>query len=126
MANYSKPMVTVDQGLAEGVYASSGCYDVNAYIHQRPENGRDDYRIQVKGKHAAKDGHTTNEQTLTLSFNQVVTYSSSQGTLVGAASGTTITIKYSYWNNANDNIGLGDIVVTSGEGLQITGWSLTD
>ena len=30
MVKYSKPMVTVDQGLAEGVYAASGtgCYTV--------------------------------------------------------------------------------------------------
>lgn len=35
MEKYSKPMVTVDQGLAEGVYAASGagCYEASAYIH---------------------------------------------------------------------------------------------
>ena len=41
MVKYSKPMVIVDQGLAEGVYADSGagCYEASAYIHQRPETG---------------------------------------------------------------------------------------
>lgn len=38
MVKYSKPMVIVDQGLAEGVYAASGtgCYTVTAKIHQTP------------------------------------------------------------------------------------------
>ena len=55
MKKYSKPVVSVDNGLAEGVYAASGagCYDASAYIHQTPETGRGDYRIQVNGKHNA-------------------------------------------------------------------------
>ena len=48
MVKYSKPMVTVDQGLAEGVYAASGCYTASAYIHQTPHTGRGDYRITGK------------------------------------------------------------------------------
>ena len=114
MANYSKPMVTVDQGLAESVYAASGCYTASAYIHQTPQTGRGDYRIQVNG------------QLLTISFNQTVTYSGSNGTLVGANTGTTLTIRYTYHNNENDNIGLGDLIVTSDAGLAITGVSITD
>lgn len=42
--NYTKPIVTIDSGMAEGVYAASGCYTASAYIHQTPENGRGDYR----------------------------------------------------------------------------------
>ena len=70
MEKYSKPMVTVDQGLAEGVYADSGagCYKASAYIHQTPGIGRGDYRIQVNGQHHAD--HTKEAQTLTISFNQ--------------------------------------------------------
>ena len=47
MVKYSKPMVIVDQGLAEGVYAASGagCYKASADIHQKPDIGRGDYRI---------------------------------------------------------------------------------
>lgn len=126
MEKYSKPMVTVDQGLAEGVYAASGagCYEASAYIHQTPDIGRGDYRIQVNGKHNAD--HTKEAQTLTISFNQPVTYSSSNGTLAGATTGTTLTINYTYHQNPNDNIGLGDLVVTSDAGLAITGVSITD
>lgn len=126
MVKYSKPMVTVDQGLAEGVYAASGtgCYTVTAKIHQTPQIGRGDYRIQVDGQHHAD--HTKEAQTLTISFNQPVTYSSSSGTLAGAATGTTLTINYTYHQNPNDNIGLGDLVVVSDLGLSITGISITD
>lgn len=65
MANYSKPMVTVDQGLAESVYAASGCYTASAYIHQTPQTGRGDYRIQVNGQHKAD--HKNDAQLLTIS-----------------------------------------------------------
>ena len=53
MSKYVKPVISLDEGMAEGVYAASGCYTASAYIHQTPENGRGDYRIQVNGKHNA-------------------------------------------------------------------------
>ena len=53
MMNYSRPVISIDSGLAEGVYMASGCYEASAYIHQTPETGRGDYRIQVNGKHNA-------------------------------------------------------------------------
>ena len=126
MKIYEKPVVSVDNGLAEGVYAASGagCYTATASIHQKPETGRGDYRIQVDGHH--QSDHTKEAQTLTISFNQSVTYLSSNGTLAGAGTGTTLTINYTYHQNPNDNIGLGDLVVTSDPGLSITGVSITD
>lgn len=126
MSNYSKPMVTVDQGLAEGIYAASGagCYDASAYIHQTPETGRGDYRIQVNGKHHAD--HTKEAQTLTISFNQNVTYVSGGAGLIGGNGTPTLTIKLAYHQNPTDNIGFGDLVVTSDAGLTITGCSITD
>ena len=60
------------------------------------------------------------------SFNQNVTYSSSNGTLASAETGTTLVINYTYHQNPTDNIGLGDVVVTSEPGLAITGVSITD
>lgn len=124
MKKYSKPVVSVDNGLAEGVYAASGCYTVSASIHQTPEVGRNDYRIQVDGHHQAD--HTCDAQTLTISFNQDVTYVSSNGTLASGKTGRTLVINYTYHNNQSDNIGLGDLVVTSEAGLTITGAKLTD
>ena len=86
--NYTKPIVTIDSGMAEGVYAASGCYTASAYIHQTPENGRGDYRIQVNGKHNAD--HTKEAQVLTISFNQNVTYVSGGAGLISGNETTTL------------------------------------
>ncbi len=129
---YERPVVLVNEELAEGVYAASGsvagggddCYTVTARIHQTPETGRGDFRIQVDAKHAAGDGHHSGKQTLILYFNQAVEYSLSNGTLSGGNNTSTISIDYAYHNNGNDNIGLGDVIVESGEGLAVTGAEL--
>lgn len=134
MKKYEKPLLAANEGLAEGVYAASGdagsgnnddCYRVTASIHQKPETGRNDYRIQVDGAHAAADGHHSGEQHLFLSFNQSVTYSSSNGELVSGDGTSCIEIKYNYHNNGNDNIGLGDVVVKSEAGLSVAKAVLT-
>lgn len=129
MVKYSKPMVTVDQGLAEGVYAASGagCYTASAYIHQTNETGRHDYRIQVNGQHHAD--HTKKAQILTISFNLPVTYVSCNGNGASLQSGdgtNTLVINLGYQQNPTDNIGFGDLVVTADSGLAITGVSITD
>lgn len=125
MKDYEKPILVHNDEAFEGVYAASGagadCYKVTPRIHQRPETGRGDYRIQVDGVHAAGDGHHSGEQVLTLIFNQPVEYSSSNGTLVSGSGTASIDIKYHYHNNAYDNIGLGDVVVISDAGLEATG-----
>lgn len=130
MKNYIKPIVLANEALSEGVYAASGmasgndCYTVTAYIHQTPETGRDDYRIQVNAVHTAGDGHHSGKQTLVLYFNQAVTYSWSNGSLSGGDGTSSISIDYDYHNNGNDNIGLGDVIVESNVGLAITGTEL--
>lgn len=129
MKKYSKPVVSVDNGLAEGVYAASGagCYTADAYIQQTPQTGRGDYRIQVKGQHHAD--HTKTAQILTISFNQPVTYKSCNGNGASIASGNgsnTLVINLKYYQNPTDNIGFGDLVVESEPGLAITGISITD
>ena len=129
MKQYSKPVVSVDNGLAEGVYAASGagCYSASAYIHQTPQTGRGDYRIQVDGDHHAD--HTKTAQILTISFNQPVTYKYCNGNGASLASGngsTTLVINLGYYQNPTDHIGIGDFVVESESGLAITGVSITD
>lgn len=123
---YEKPIVVENEEISEGVYAASGsvgdnCYTVTTNIHQKPEIGRGDYRIQVNGAHAATDGHHSGEQVLTLHFNQPVTYSGSNGQYVSGSGTNTIKIKYNYHNNGGDNIGLGDVIVVSNVGLIVTG-----
>lgn len=126
MKQYSKPIVSIDNGLAEGVYAASGagCYEASAYIHQTPQTGRGDYRIQVNGRHNAD--HTKESQVLTISFNQNVTYVSGGAGLISGDGTPTLTIRLSYHQNPTDNIGLGDLVVTSDAGLSIAGVSISD
>ncbi len=127
MSNYSKPVISIDDGMAEGVYtASGGCYTAKAYITQSPETGRPNYVIHVDGHHSASADHTNDAQVLTISFNQNVTYVSSQGGLISGNGTTTLKVRYSYHQNPNDNIGLGDLVVTSDSGLAIAGVSITD
>lgn len=131
MKRYEKPIITIDTTVAEGVYAASGssgsgCYEVTTNIHQKPEEGRGDYRIQVNGVHKAD--HTKEAQTLTLVFNQSnVEYSSSSGTLA-SQTGNTISINYTYHQNPSDNIGLGDVVVIAEANpeLVITSATITD
>lgn len=124
MKKYSKPTIFVNDEDSEGVYAASGCYSITVNIHQKPQNGRGDYRIQVNGIHAAD--HTCNKQTLTISFNMPVVYKSSGGIIQGSTTGTTLVIQYGYWQNKNDNIGLGDLIVEADQGLQVTSVALTD
>lgn len=133
MTLYEKPIVLENEDLAEGVYAASGavnsagsdCYTATARIHQQPETGRGDFRIQVDGRHAAADNHHSGEQVLILSFNKPVDYVSSNGTLVSGSGTSSISIEYNYHNNAYDNIGLGDVVVTADAGLAVTGAVIT-
>ena len=80
MRKYVKPIAVVNSNLAEGVYAASGdCYTVSANITQTPAEGRQYYVIHMDGSHAATDGHHSTQQMLTLTFNQPVTYVSSNG-----------------------------------------------
>lgn len=124
MKQYQKPMMIASEETMEGVYAASGCYAPHAYIHQRPETGRGDYRIQVDAVHNAN--HTCDKQYLTLVFNKEVRYVSSNGTLSGSGVGVSIRIKYGYWQNQNDNVGLGDVVVEADDGLSIMSVVLSD
>lgn len=113
--------------LAEGVYAASGCYTANAYIRQTPEIGRLDYRIQINGTH--KSDHTKDAQIMTISFNQPVNYVGfyANGASLVSGNGTnTLVISLSYHQNPSDNIGAGDLVVTSEAGLSISSISITD
>lgn len=123
---YQKPVFYKTEDLSEGVYAASGsgCYTTTARIHQTPQTGRGDYRIQVDGKHHAD--HTRETQWLHISFNQPVKYSSSNGTLKSGDGTSALVIEYHYHQNPTDNIGLGDLVVTSDPGLAIVGASITD
>ncbi len=131
MKNYEKPIILRSDELAEGIYLASGvgpgggstggtdCYTVSGEIKQTPQQGRENYCIQFDAVHAA-DHHSTG-QVLVVSFNQPVTYVSSKGTLSGGDGTSTLRIDYSYHSNFEENVGLGDVYVSAGDGLALTG-----
>ena len=127
MNNYIKPIVIKDDNFAESVYMASGdaCFSVQAKIHQRPEIGRGDFRIQIDAVHSAVDGHHSGEQILTIAFNTPVSYKSSNGTLIGGDGTSVLKILYNYHGNKKENIGLGDIVVEANSDLAVT-WCALD
>lgn len=125
MKNYVRPVALVNEELAEGVYAASGdCYTFTANIHQTPQDGRGDYRIQLNGVHDAADGHHSNSCRVEIDFNIPIQYvSSGAGAYYGDGT-TRLVLDYNnsggnYHNNARDNIGLGDLVVTADLGLAV-------
>jgi len=127
MRNYIKPVAINNEELAEGVYAASGtpgCYTVTSNIHQGPQTGRGDFRIQINGVHKAD--HTKETQWLHITFNMPVVYKSSNGTLESGDGTNTLCIKYTYHQNPIDNIGLGDLIVESGVGLAVISLRITD
>lgn len=122
MKKYTKPVISIDSGLAEGVYAASGCYTVNAKIVQHIEHEKK-YVIQVNAHHDAD--HTRDTQILVISFNQNVTHLNG-GTLISGNGTSTLTVQYNYHQNPSDNIGLGDFTVSSDSGLAIVSVSISD
>lgn len=123
MKKYEKPIVAII-GQSEGIYIASGCYATTATIHQRPETGRGDYRIQINGVH--KSDHTKESQILTISFNMPVEYVNSNESLISGNGSTVLQIKLNYHQNPNDNMGMGDLIVKADSGLSIVGVNITD
>ena len=123
-------MIKMVDDLAEGVYMASGdadadCFDVTAYIHQTPETGRGDYRIQVNARHDG-DHNSDYHQQLVISFNLPVQYVSSNGKLVSGDGTNELHIDVAYWQNHTDNIGMGDVIVTADAGLAISNVYMLD
>ncbi|MBQ7565335.1 MAG: InlB B-repeat-containing protein [Lachnospiraceae bacterium] len=107
--------------------STGSCYTATARIHQTPETGREDYRIQVDAIHGGD--HTTDLQTVKIAFNQPVQWVScnAQGAALVSGSGTNqLTFTTTYHQNPTDRIGFGDLVVTSDGGLAVTDIEVTD
>ncbi len=125
MKNYEKPMVMVNESVAEGVYAASGnCYSVSASMTQTPEEGRWSYTIQFDAVHSSS--HHSSAQTVQIQFNQPVTYSSSDGNCISGDGTNTLKVAFSYHANNSENHGLGNLVVTSDDGLAINSVQMID
>jgi hypothetical protein len=117
MESYVKPMILPNEEVAEGVFAASGsCYTASGYIAQFPQDGgAGRYVCQLNGTHSSE--HTNDAQTVTVTFNQPVTYLSSAGTYISGSGTNTIQLGYTYHQNPNDQIGLGNLEIESEAGL---------
>lgn len=106
---YGQPGYPPQQGYGAG----SPCYTCTARINQRPETGRNDYRIQIDAHH--NGNHMCDEQHLTVVFTAPVTFvnCSNNNGLMGPNNSPTITVRLRYHNNQNDHIGMGDFTVQS-------------
>ncbi len=122
MKEYVRPVVLENEDLAEGVYAASGdrCYEVTVNIHQKPETGRGNYRMQLNATHNAEDQHHSTAQRLTRVFNLPVEVVSCDQSEVSGSGTNTLNISYSYHNNPSENIGLGNLTVVADAGLAVT------
>ena len=132
MKKYERPIIIVNEGFAEGVYAASGsdCMSVNAYISQGRSQTREGmYVVWVESNHDKSlyggDGHSASGVTVTLYFNQPVTcdgsyYAEESGTsyFVSGGNGTsTLTLTFS-GNTANAGTKFwGQIYIGSEPGL---------
>lgn len=114
MKNYERPIVMINEDLAEGVYAHSGltgttCYKVIVKeIKQEMQDGRMNYCIQFDAEHTAS--HHGHRQHLVITFDRNVEWVSG-GTLCSGDNTKTLVIDYSYHQNYTDKIGNGALYV---------------
>lgn len=92
-------------------------FTASARITQTPEHGRNSYCIQLNAVHDAN--HHSGTQKFTLTFNQPVSYVSSNAVNVYGSGTNVLTLEYNYHSNNSESIGLGDLYVESNSGLSI-------
>ena len=75
MKNYEKPVVVVNEGLAEGVYAASGAHwllNVDDTTEVVPTEGKNIIKVEVVGNTGIVDDTNDKGVTVTLTFDQTV------------------------------------------------------
>lgn len=132
MRTYEKPTAEKinftyeNQVVAESTATHNGpCFQVTGYVHQIQELGRSDFRIQLNAHHA--DDHTCTTETLTITFNQPVTFKECYGDGAAYQSGNgtnTLVMTFTYLANPSQNVGIGDIIVESDPGLELVSTSM--
>lgn len=125
MKNYEKPLVVINEDVAEGIYMASGsnCYTVTARIVQAPELGQDSYCIQMDATHFAN--HHSGQQIVKINFNQPVTYVTSSAVSVKGDGSSELFLEYAYHANFTESMGLGHLYVKSDMNLTILGITCT-
>ena len=132
MKKYSKPVVSIDNGLAEGVYAASGCL-VGQIKDETYEGGMGNkYRFAVYYTHETKE-HSNTAQTVIVKLNAPVNVvdGSAQNFLQSGNGTDTLTfVRNSSMNASGADQGMFNVVVTPVTGdassLKATLVSVTD
>lgn len=132
MRTYIKPVVTVDNGLAEGIYAASGCL-VGRITDESYEGGMGNkYRFAVYYTHETTD-HSNTAQTVVVKLNAPVNVvdGSAQNYLQSGNGTDTLTfVRDSSMNNSGSDQGMFNVVVQPVTGdassLKATLVSVTD
>ena len=132
MRTYTKPVVIVDNGLAEGVYAASGCL-VGRIADESYEGGMGNkYRFAVYYTHETKE-HSNTAQTVVVKLNAPVNVvdGNAQNFLQSGNGTDTLTfVRTSSMNNSGSDEGMFNVVVqpVSGDAssLKATLVSVTD
>ena len=125
MKNYVSPVILDNEELAEGVYATGSgatgsCYVITEKtVNQENTTGRYDWRCIIAADHVKEADHITHGQVLVVTFNQSVEYVSSNGSLEGSNTGTTLKVRYNYTNNPNDHIRFADLIVRASLGANL-------
>ena len=119
MKKYERPVVLVNEELAEGVYAASGatCYQVTGYGCQNPYliegTNMNAWTVHVQGTHLDPGHHSTYRE-VTVCFNypvKVYDYEEANTTVLSGDGTNTIVVSLNHHNNSQDNIGLSGFVV---------------
>lgn len=130
--NYSKPVISVDSGLAEGVYMASGC--LVGYIDNEQYEGGDGnkYRFRVNYTHKTTE-HSNTAQTVVVKLNAPVNVVDGEAqNFLQSGNGTdTLTfVRNSSMNNSGADNGAFNVVVQPVTGnassLKATLVSVTD
>ena len=132
MKQYAKPVVTVDNGLAEGVYAASGCLGGRIADESYEGGMGNKYRFAVYYTHETKD-HSNTAQIVVVRLNapvKVVDGSAQSFLQSGDGTNTLTFVRNSSMNNSGADQGMFNVVVqpVSGEAssLKATLVSITD
>lgn len=132
MTKYSKPVITVDAGMAEGIYALSGCLE--GYIQDINHEGGmgNKYRFAVHYTHKTTE-HSNTAQTVVVKLNAPVNVvdGDAQNFLKSGNGTDTLTfVRTSSMNNSGADNGMFNVVVQPVTGdaasLKATLVSVTD
>lgn len=89
MKKYEKPIVVINEELAEGVYAASGCWTTSGASRQESVSARKDWRFQVNGSHI-DEAHAAKVY-ITFVFDQKITKAEFSGyTFQGMSTDTVV------------------------------------